>query len=499
MSDSENNSTSEGAGLDNSPVIARKKSKFTVGGVGSWLAIAVVLVIILTVLIVRSQDREEDVLSFAPADSYFAYEIENLEGACEVVARMPLWKEEAFNKEKLFNEFVEWFDQDAELIKRFREVIKSFTYIESFVDRKPVRMVVLRAGNTWDIESYFRREYSSVTTPVKVAEDLTGLEITRKDKSVFYLKKIANFVIITENKALLKRSLACYTKDELSLADCNIRFGDGNSGMPRLRIYTAINSYFINYPQSRSFFPPNVYSMIAGDSAFLYEATINDSGFVAEGRIIRSIAAAYATGDELASTGSSGFWSVVGWLIVILLIIIIGLPLLFVLSTLLLALYFFLIAWWKGELVEIDPPLTEMSKEMAEDLATGKSSIGKKPGKNSAVNDVSAMSESDDNKGLQDETADSSAGEKADDKDSAPVSGNADKMKKKADSSEIATAETIIVNRKKAAGEPEEDKADSADDKKNIALAETMIIEREPKDSQTPEDLENSEDKKKDE
>ena len=492
MSSPVDESDSQDKVQNNSPVVVEKRnSKFGVGGIGSWLAIGVVLTVVLAVLIVRSQDKEEDVLAFAPADSYLAIEIENLEGAAGVISQMPLWKNKALEKKKIIDEFVEWFDQDAELFRRFIGVVKSIAYIESFVERKPVEMVVLRAGNTWDIESYFRREYSTITTPVRVAKDMTGLEITRKDKSIFYLKKIANFVLITDNKELLKRALAAFKKDELSLAECNIRFGDGDGGVPRLRIYTAINSYFINYPEDRSFFPPKVYSMIAGDSAFLYEATLNEAGFVAEGRIIKSIAAAYATGDKYSGEGNSAFWSVIGWIILVIVIIFIGLPLLFVLSTLLLALYFFLVAWWKGELVEIDPPLAEMSREMKEDISSGKSSIGKK--KN--VESKEAVSEATENKqnGSLDKQEDIALSEtivvereKSEVKVVEDSAGQelTDSSEKLGDDADIATAETIIVNREnKPAEDVNREKLKNID----VASADTVVIERDTDSSSSSE------------
>ncbi len=351
------------------PVVAeRKESGFGVGGVGSLALIGLLLIVVLTVLIVRSQNSEEDLLSFAPADSFYALEVENIEGAAEILQSVPLWKDDALKKEDIIAEFSNWFGADRDIIKRFAGNIKSVTFVESFVAKQPEKMLILKVGNGWDIENYFRREYSKVSTPVTVAPSMHGLEITRPDKGVFYLKKVAGFVVLAENKDLLIKALAAYKKEQLSLAECNIRFGDGEDGMPRVRMYAAINSFFINYPQYRESLPPTIYNKIAGDSAFLYEATISSTGFIAEGRFIQNKAAGYASGSAVKPSSEGGFFSTLLWIILIIIIIIIAFPIVFVLFTLLLALYFFLLAWWKGELVSIDPPLKDLSNNLKDDL-----------------------------------------------------------------------------------------------------------------------------------
>ena len=378
MSDDVNKTSEETAtdntGESNIPAVSKKsRGVFGVGGVGSLAMVGLVLIVVLTVLIVKSQSKEDDVLSFAPADSFFALEVENIDGAAGMLAATPIWKGDGLSKEVIINELASWFGPDGDIIQRFVGNINSVTFIESFVDRKPQKMLVMKVGNTWDIESYFKREYSKVSTPVKFAPSMRGLEITRPDKSVFYLKKLANFVIIAESKELLIRSLAAYKKDQLSLAECNIHFGDGDDGMPRVRLYAAINSFYINYPQKREMIPPKIYNMIAGDSAFLYEATINSNGFVAEGKFIRSEAATYASGSEMQQNSQRGFFGTILWIIFIVVLIVIAIPILFLISTLLLALYFFLIAWWKGELVPVDPPLKDLSSHLKEDLGVKKS------------------------------------------------------------------------------------------------------------------------------
>ena len=358
---------------ENDLVVTKKNNTvFGVGGVGSLALVGLVLIVILTVLIVRSQNNEEDILSFAPADSFYAFEVENIEGAADVFASAPVWRGNELTKDGIIQEFSKMFGSDSDILEKFVGNITSVTFIESFVNKTPQKMLVFNVGNGWDIERYYKREYSKVATPVKFASSMNGLEITRPDKSVFYLKKIANFVLLSENKDLILRSLSAYKEDELSLAQCNVRFGDGEDGMPRIRLYVAINSFFMNYPEYKGLIPEKMNNAIAGDSAFLYEATLNATGFVAEGKFVKNEAAGYASGVNAGTKTGRGFFGTVFWVIFIIILILIAIPVLFVIFTLLLALYFFLLAWWKGELVPIDPPLKDLSNNLKEDLGVTK-------------------------------------------------------------------------------------------------------------------------------
>ena len=355
-------------------VAGKKGTSFGVGGVGSLALAGLVLIVILTVLIVKSQSSDVDVLSFAPADSFYAIEIENIDGAADVLESAPLWRNKKYAKTELISEFSAFLGKDSDLIRKFSGNVRSVTHIESFVEKKPVTLLVLKVGNGWDIESYYRREYSKVSTPVTFAPSMHGLAITRPDKSVFYLKKVANFVLLSDNKELMLRSLAAYTEDELSLAQCKIRFGDGEDCMPRFRLYMAINSFMMNYPEYKTLLPEAVSAEIAGDSAFLYEATLSVTGFVAEGKFIRNEAAGYASGVNASQESKRGVLATVFWVVLTILLLLIALPILFVLFTLLLALYFFIVAWWKGKLVPIDPPLKDLSPNLKEDLGVAEKS-----------------------------------------------------------------------------------------------------------------------------
>lgn len=51
-----------------------------------------------------------------------------------------------------------------------------------------------------------------------------------------------------------------------------------------------------------------------------------------------------------------GFWSYVGWGVLLILAILIGIPVLFLLVSALLAIYFYLVEWWNGDLPEATPP-----------------------------------------------------------------------------------------------------------------------------------------------
>ncbi len=369
MADEVNTSSEEKKDENTDLVLSKKnKSNFGVGGVGSLALVGLVLIVVLTVLIVRSQSSEEDVLSFAPADSIYALEVENIEGAADVIDSLPIWKDDRLTKGALITEFSHWFGADGDIIKKFAGNVKSVTLLESLVAEKPEKLLILKVGNGWDIESYYRREYSKISTPVTFAPSMHGLKITRDDKSEFYLKKVANFVLLAEDKSLLLRALSAYKGQDLSLAACNIKFGDGESEMPRVRFYTAINSMLVNYPKYKVHIPETVQPDIAGDAAFLYEATLNAGGFVAEGKFIRNEAAGYASGTAAASASHGGIISSILWTILIIVIVLIAIPVLFTAFTLLLALYFFIAAWLKGELVPIDPPLKDLSDNLKEDL-----------------------------------------------------------------------------------------------------------------------------------
>ncbi len=359
--------------VENDLVVTKKNNAvFGVGGVGSLALVGLVLIVVLTVLIVRSQNNKEDILSFAPADSFYAFEVENIEGAADVLAGAPVWRKNELTKDGIIFEFSKMLGADSNIIEKFVGNITSVTFIESFVNKSPQKMLVFKVGNGWDIERYYKREYSKVSAPVKFASSMRGLEITRPDKSVFYLKKVANFVLLSESKDLILRSLSAFKEDELSLAQCNVRFGDGEDGMPRIRLYVAINSFVINYPEYKGLIPQKMNNAIAGDSAFLYEATLNATGFVAEGKFIKNEAAGYASGVNAANKNSRGFFGTIFRVIFITILVLIAIPVLFVAFTLLLALYFFIRAWWKGELVPIDPPLKDLSNNLKEDLGLTK-------------------------------------------------------------------------------------------------------------------------------
>ncbi len=369
MTDEVNNNSEDKKEEKGDLVLSQKhKTNFGVGGVGSLALVGLVLIVVLTVLIVRSQSSKEDILSFAPADSIYALEVENIEGAADVMDSLSIWKDDRLTKGALITEFSHWFGADGDIIKKFAGNVKSVTLLESLVANKPEKLLILKVGNGWDIESYYKREYSKISTPVTFAPSMHGLKITRDDKSAFYLKKVANFVLLSDEKSLLLRALSAYKGKELSLAACNIKFGDGESEMPRVRFYTAINSMLVNNPEYKLHIPQSVQPDIAGDAAFLYEATLNAGGFVAEGKFIRNEAAGYASGNGASSASRGGIISSIFWTILIIIIVLIAIPIVFVAFTLLLALYFFIAAWLKGELVPIDPPLKDLSDNLKEDI-----------------------------------------------------------------------------------------------------------------------------------
>ncbi len=369
MTDEVNNNSEDKKEEKGDLVLSQKhKTNFGVGGVGSLALVGLVLIVVLTVLIVRSQSSKEDILSFAPADSIYALEVENIEGAADVMDSLSIWKDDRLTKGALITEFSHWFGADGDIIKKFAGNVKSVTLLESLVADKPEKLLILKVGNGWDIESYYKREYSKISTPVTFAPSMHGLKITRDDKSAFYLKKVANFVLLSDEKSLLLRALSAYKGKELSLAACNIKFGDGESEMPRVRFYTAINSMLVNYPEYKLHIPQSVQPDIAGDAAFLYEATLNAGGFVAEGKFIRNEAAGYASGNAASSASRGGIISSILWTILVIIIVLIAIPIVFVAFTLLLALYFFIAAWLKGELVPIDPPLKDLSDNLKEDI-----------------------------------------------------------------------------------------------------------------------------------
>ncbi len=369
MTDEVNNNSEDKKEEKGDLVLSQKhKTNFGVGGVGSLALVGLVLIVVLTVLIVRSQSSKEDILSFAPADSIYALEVENIEGAADVMDSLSIWKDDRLTKGALITEFSHWFGADGDIIKKFAGNVKSVTLLESLVADKPEKLLILKVGNGWDIESYYKREYSKISTPVTFAPSMHGLKITRDDKSAFYLKKVANFVLLSDEKSLLLRALSAYKGKELSLAACNIKFGDGESEMPRVRFYTAINSMLVNYPEYKLHIPQSVQPDIAGDAAFLYEATLNAGGFVAEGKFIRNEAAGYASGNAASSASRGGIISSIFWTILVIIIVLIAIPIVFVAFTLLLALYFFIAAWLKGELVPIDPPLKDLSDNLKEDI-----------------------------------------------------------------------------------------------------------------------------------
>lgn len=355
-----------GSGEQRLPSVPDKeKKKKSKTGLKLLVVIAVVIVLLL---LFGGGKKEGGIFSLVPANAQSFRAVDLSDEVIDSVASLPLWedKEQAGKTARLeiYKNSLPGYAENGE-----------FSTLASIVRKSVVatvegnKLYVLDSGNPWQIERVYVRNISEDKGKTKV--QVEGIDYVYKivlGGKDYYLVKIASRIVISQSKELIAAAVNCHTGKASSLEDVGISWKDGAQSrvsgclyqVPALAGRSSIGAITgFNSADYRK----NVAELIT--------FTLKPDGMVADMRVI----------DTSAYVGSSGgILSFIGSAILILLAVVIGLPMGFLLIVMLTAVYFYLAALIKGELVPVEPPeLPELSKQMKDNLSGKKPPVSKTP------------------------------------------------------------------------------------------------------------------------
>lgn len=339
----------------------------------STAVIGIALLLLIGLLILKTQKSDPSQFALLPEDTFLYTECSEIDSASEMLASLPIWKNKVKElvpviRQKLYNKF----GADKEMAEKFTGNITSIGLAYTANNQS---FVIVKCGNTLDIEKYFKAKASSSERASKGRRnDIKVFRIAGKKD--LYMLKIGEYLTLADNMEILNRAIACFTEKAPSLASTGVSFSKQQlEETPYLRIYAALaptQKMFSALPEYTQFLKSLALPEYTADSAMLYEAQLTNSGFIATANFITTkaaLAAVKAAKTQTKNVETHGFFYYLIWAIIILLALIIGIPVGFLLLTLLIAVYFYIAAWMQGELVPIEPAeLAELSPQIQEDL-----------------------------------------------------------------------------------------------------------------------------------
>lgn len=287
------------------------------------------------------------------------------------LSRMPLWNDSAKAEIGLAAGFAGSFYKD--ILFRRSELDTPRAVIAGMVERAAVAelegelLYILYSNNTHAIEKIILKDVAKDFQKERDSVEIDQINFVRKLNipgvmGAIYLLRANNTVILTRSKDLLQKALRCQQRQESSLADIGLGWPDesGQRTVACMYVVPSLSNFiFLNLT-------PTLYRP---DSAMFSTFNLGQDGFDINVRVINN-------GKIVGGTGP-GVLYYIGVVLLVAVIIVIGAPVAFLVATLLLALYFYLMAWWKNELIPIEPAeLPELSPQLKEDLA-GKDSADK--------------------------------------------------------------------------------------------------------------------------
>ncbi len=276
---------------------------------------------------------------------------------------MPLWNDSAKAQIGLAAGFAGSFYKD--ILFRRSELDTPRAVIAGMVERAAVAEIegetlyILYSNNAHDIEKIILRDVAKDFVKDRDSIEVEKVNFVRRLNipgimGAIYLLRANNTVILTRSKDLLEKMLNCQQGKEQSLADIGLSWPDETGQRTVACMYVV--------PSQSNFFFLNLNpSLYRPDAAMFSAFNLAQDGFIVNVRVINN--------GKIVGDNGHGVFYYIGVVLLIALIIVVGAPVAFLLATLLLALYFHLMARWKGELIPIEPAeLPELSPQMKEDL-----------------------------------------------------------------------------------------------------------------------------------
>lgn len=327
-----------------------------------WGIAAFLVLLVAGVWLWVGDGKKDEIFELIPAKATSVRVINCNHTLLATLSQMPLWSDSAKAEIGLAAGFAGSFYKD--ILFRRAELDPARAAIASMVERAAVADVggdllyVLYTDNAWQIEKTISYDVAKDYVKDRDSFEIAGVNFVRRLNipgvmGSIYLLRVNDTVVLTRSKGLLEKTILCQKGQEQSLADLGLRWPDETGQRTVACIYVV--------PSESNFFFLNLDSSLYSPTAAMFTSfDLAQEGFAVDVRVINN-------GRQLG--GGHGFLYYAGVVLLIALIIIIGAPLLFVLATLLLALYFYLMAWWKNELIPIEPAeLPEFSPQMQEDL-----------------------------------------------------------------------------------------------------------------------------------
>lgn len=214
------------------------------------------------------------------------------------------------------------------------------------------------SGNGWDIERILSQEvahgFVKDRDTVAVGGSVPARKLDIPGVGVVYALRDGNYLALSRSQEMIAAVVDCKLGKARSLADI-----DGVAQAESTQ--SALLVRYVAPAQANLLFPGVDENAFRPESAVLSVVRPAADGLLMASTVVDR--------GDAANPAEHGFFYYVGMTILLILSLVIGLPALFLLTTLLLAGYFYLMAWWRGEVVPLEPyELPELSKQMKEDL-----------------------------------------------------------------------------------------------------------------------------------
>lgn len=322
-----------------------------------WGIVLLVLLVVAGAWLWLGGGSKDPVYSFVPASASKADTFNRDGRALAHLAALPLWQKPEQAAEIIRAGFLGMEFPELKTSGKWQEVLPLVnTATKAFTAEGTLH--ILTSGNAWQIERIITEEIASDYNRERDSIDILGIKIVRKLKIAgignVFLVRINQTVLLTRSEGLMRSAIACHRGQEDSLGVIGLRLPEDDSGRLvycRYEVPAVANSFFTGVSEGN----------FRKDAALYSAWSAEGDGFAMRCRVINNAAITAASGH--------GVFYYIGMTILVLLSLVIGVPVVFILIVLLMAVYFHVMAWWRGELVPVEPAeLPELSPQMKEDL-----------------------------------------------------------------------------------------------------------------------------------
>lgn len=344
---------------------------FSVKKLCPWGIVLLVLLFIAGAWLWLGGGSKDPVYSFVPATAYKVDTFNRDGRALAHLAALPLWQKPEQAAEIIRTGFLGMEFPELKTSEKWQEVLPLVTTATKAFTAEGT-LHILTSGNAWQIERIITENIANDYNRERDSMDILGIKIVRKLKIAgignVFLTRINQTVLLTRSEGLMRSAIACHRGQEDSLGGIGLSLPQDDGGrlvFCRYEVPAVANSFFTGVGEGN----------FRKDAALYSAWSAEGDGFAMRCRIINNAAITAASGH--------GIFYYIGMTVLVVLILVIGLPIVFIMIVLLMAMFFHVMAWWRGELVPVEPAeLPELSPQMKEDI--GAEATGDKPGNSDA-------------------------------------------------------------------------------------------------------------------